>query len=162
MIESNTYSYGIDVDQFRELIVQPTLKGIELWTPAAENLVLGTALHESHAHFLKQIKGPAIGPYQMEPATFDDLCENFLKYQPTLAARVYALAIGAPDAQEMAGNWYFATAMCRIHYRRMTEPLPPANDAVALAGYWKRHYNTALGKGTVELALPAFKRAIGA
>jgi hypothetical protein len=46
--------------------------------------------------------------------------------------------------------------MCRLHYRRVAEPLPAAKDTEAMAAYWKAHYNTPLGKGTVEKALPRF------
>lgn len=40
-------------------------------------------------------------------------------------------------------NLIYATAMCRVHYRRVPEPLPPAGDLEAQAAYWKAHYNTA-------------------
>jgi hypothetical protein len=39
--------------------------------------------------------------------------------------------------------------MCRVHYRRVREPLPPAGDVEAQAGYWKAHYNIDAGAGTV-------------
>ena len=51
-------------------------------------------------------------------------------------------------AEEMTGNLYYATAMCRVHYRRVKEPIP--NTVIGQAQYWKRYYNTPLGKGTEE------------
>lgn len=150
--------YGLDVEMFRFRIVKPVLLKLELHSPAAENLVLGTALHESHLKFLQQIRGPAKGVFQMEPATYADLWANFLAYQPKLAAVVRSFAIGDPDAEEMEGNLYFACAMCRIHYKRVRAPLPE-NDPHELALYWKKYYNTLLGRGTIEQALPHFTRA---
>lgn len=42
----------------------------------------------------------------------------------------------------------YAAMMCRIHYRRVSEPLPAAGDLPAQAAYWKKWYNTELGAGT--------------
>lgn len=153
--------YGIDTIQFRARIVRPVLHALRLWSPAAECLVMGTAMHESHLQYLKQLgQGPALGVFQMEPATYTDIWNNFLAYQAELARLVSQFSISNPDAQEMEGNLYFATAMCRVHYRRVKDVLPPHHQARALAEYWKKHYNTVLGKGTVEQALPHFELAV--
>lgn len=155
--------YGLDVDQLRIHVIRPVLQRLDLHTPAAENLVLGTALHESHARYIRQIKGPAMGIYQMEPATHYDLHQNFLRFNTPLKIRVnqYAgfFSGDLPDPGELIGNLFYATAMCRIHYRRLKAPLP-TNEPYALAQYWKDFYNTRLGKGTVPQALPHFERAI--
>lgn len=155
--------YGLDVEQLRIHIVRPVLQRLDLWSANAESLVLGTALHESHARYIRQIKGPAMGIYQMEPATHYDLHKSFLSKNTTLKIRVnqYAgfFSGDLPDPGEMIGNLYYATAMCRIHYRRIKAPLP-TNEPYALSQYWKDFYNTRLGKGTVEQALPHFRRAI--
>jgi len=42
----------------------------------------------------------------------------------------------------------FACLMARVHYLRVSEAVP--DDLRGQAGYWKRYYNTRLGKGTVE------------
>lgn len=156
--------YGLDVDQLRLHVIRPVLTRLDLHTPAAENLVLGTALHESHTRYIRQIKGPAMGIYQMEPATHYDLHHNFLRFNTTLKIRVnqYAgfFSGDLPDPSELIGNLFYATAMCRIHYRRLKAPLP-TNEPYALAQYWKDFYNTRLGRGTVEQALPHFERALG-
>lgn len=145
---------GLDLAQFRDLIVRPTLRRIELWSQAAENLVIGTALHESKLKYIQQIKGPAMGLFQMEPATHKDLYENYLQFNPTLKNRVNELAGqfegSIPDPDEMIGNLNYATAMCRIHYRRVKAMLPAPTDARGLATYAKRWYNTPAGKATVE------------
>lgn len=152
--------YGLDTTQFRVRIVRPVLVQLDLWSISAENLVMGTGMHESHLSYLQQIKGPARGVFQMEPATYKDIWANFLAYQPDLSKRVTAFAIGIPDAEEMEGNLYFAVAMCRTFYRRLKAALPPAGNALAMAQFWKLYYNTPLGKGTVEQAFPHFERAV--
>ncbi len=155
-------SYGINPAQLRELIVQPVLKHLELHTLAAENLVVGTALVESNAGYLAQIKGPAFGLWQMEPATHDDVWKNFLAYRHRLSALVKELELPdwyGNDARELAGNLYYAAAMCRVHYYRVPERLPEPQDAQGMAQYWKTYYNTHLGAGSVLKAIPHFEVA---
>lgn len=149
----------MDLEQLRELVIRPTLKHIELWSPAAENLVLGTALVESKAEYLAQIRGPALGLWQMEPATHDDIWDNYLRYKRDLAILVEELTTPAAithGAAELVGNLYYGAAMCRVLYRRVTAPLPNERDADGLARYWKQFYNTERGAGTVDKALPRF------
>ena len=149
----------MNLENLRELVIRPALQHIELWSQAAENLVLGTALVESNAEYLHQVKGPALGLWQMEPATHDDIWINFLQYNASLREWLKELQTPAAftnGANELIGNLYYGAAMCRIHYRRVAEPLPKAKDAEAMAAYWKAHYNTSAGAGRVEKALPRF------
>ena len=145
----------IDISQFRELIIKPALTVIDAYSDAADELVLGTALQESRLQYIKQLgNGPALGVFQMEPATHDDIWENYLAYKDDLADAVKSLAApngGAhPSANELIGNMWYAAAMCRIHYLRVSDPLPEAGDVPGQAAYWKEHYNTYLGAGTEE------------
>lgn len=156
--------YGLDVEQFRTLVVKPALGVLGLYSEAAENLVLGTALHESHLIYLKQLpNGPALGPFQMEPLTHADIWDNFLIYHDDIARPLRRLATyfssERADPGEMVFNLRYAAAMCRVQYYRAKDPLPNARDPLSLAKYWKQFYNTPLGKGTVEQALPHFYRA---
>lgn len=153
---------GIDIGQLRDVVVRPTLKLLGLWSPAAEELVIGTILQESGGgHWLHQLgSGPAVGICQMEPTTHDDLWNNFLRFRPELAAKVKSLMIGAvADVDEMAGNLYYAVAMCRVHYLRVKDPLPPVGDVTAQAAYYKAHYNTGLGAATTAQYIANWYRA---
>ncbi len=149
---------GLNLRQFQLYIVQPTLKSLDLYSKVAERLVIGTALAESGLVYLDQVEkggdrnpGPSFGLFQMEAATYHDICNNFLKYKPDLQLKVNRLIIGDLSAPEqMAGNLYYAAAMCRIHYYRRPEALPRADDLASIAGYWKKFYNTSAGKGTIQ------------
>lgn len=143
--------------QFRLFIVRPALTRIGLWSEPAEDLVVGTALHESGGlRFLEQITGkddtrlgPALGYFQMERPTHDDIWNTFLKFRPDLAARVQELAAPWPDKwMQLCTNLSYATAMCRMRFYRSPEPLPKAGDIDGYAEYWKQNYNTFRGKGT--------------
>ncbi len=139
----------IDPDQFRRLIIAPTLQRLSLWSVVAQELLLGTALQESGLAHLAQHGGPARGVYQIEPATHDDIWENFLHYRPDLRMAVLALTAAWPDREtQLATNLPYETAIARLVYLRAPAPLPPSPDPELLAAYWKAHYNTPLGAGT--------------
>ena len=140
----------IDVKQFREVVIRPALKLIKLWSPEAEELLLGTALQESRLKYLKQLgSGPALGVFQMEPNTHDDIWKNYLHYKPDLAALVAKLSHSV-NAQSLATDLLYAAAMTRVHYLRVPAALPAEGDWDGQACYWKEYYNTYLGAGTEE------------
>lgn len=136
---------------FRRHVIRPTLKGIGLWSLAAENLLLGTAMTESGLFYLAQVGGgPALGVYQVEPATHRDIVERFLltRRNAKLQPKVLALLAPEPDGEaQLKTNLAYATAIARLRYLMDPQPLPPADDVEALARYWKRVYNTEYGAG---------------
>ena len=137
--------------QFRDYIVTPTLKEIQLYSKAAMRLLIGTALTESKLEYLHQVGGgPALGVYQMEPATHDDIWKNYLLFKLPLAQKMNGFNFNYLDSKQMVWNLKYATAMCRAHYLRVKAPLPDHNDISGMADYWKKHYNTEKGKGTPE------------
>lgn len=152
---------SLNLQQLRTLIIGPALETIDLWSQSAENLVLGTILTESRAEYLKQVGGgPALGMIQMEPATHNDIWRNYLAFNTDLAGRLRSITPKAGDAHELIGNLWYAAAMCRVFYRRCKDPIPSdPGDALAMAKLWKLRYNTPLGAGTVEKALPYFEQA---
>jgi hypothetical protein len=150
----------LDIAQLRVYVIRPVLQYLNLWSDVAENLVTGTAIQESRATYIKQQgNGPAVGLFQMEPVTHDDCWNNYIKYHGDLADKLRGLMItntstpkpwiGAVPANEMAGNLYYATAMCRVKYLRMPAALP-ANNIAAIGAYWKQWYNTPQGAGTAD------------
>lgn len=140
------------VNDFKKLVIEPTLNYLEMSSPAAINLLLGTALMESRLkHLIQKPNGPALGLYQMEPATHKDIWDNFLKYKQALAERVGGLIAPSPESEtQLKTNLSYATAMCRIHYYRAPTKLPDAEDLEGLSNYWKKYYNTELGAGKPE------------
>lgn len=148
----------MDAKQLLTLVVRPTLQKLKLHSQAAEQLIIGTIYQESHGKYLKQLgSGPALGIIQMEPATYKDIWDNYLAYKRKLANKITELSSMEsldedmrPDESQLITNLSFAVAMCRAHYLRKKPPLPKAGDVDGMARYWKEHYNTPLGAGTVE------------
>ena len=138
----------MNILHLREFVVRPTLDALHMGGVTAENLILGTGLVESGFRALKQWKGPALGVYQCEPATYRDIL-RYLARRDDIARRLRPLAAGSwpPAAEQLTWNLKFATAICRIHYWRKPGAIPA--DLPGQAAYWKHHYNTALGRGTV-------------
>lgn len=150
----------LDSEQFRTLIVRPAITELELWSQAAENLLIGTALVESQLTHLRQLPdGPALGVFQMEPVTHRDLWDNWLHYRPHLAAIMTGESAGqAIDAKILIWNLRYAAMCCRLQYRRVPEPLPAAADVAGLARYWKSHWNTPHGRGDPEKFVSLYRR----
>jgi hypothetical protein len=124
-------------------IIEPVLQQIGLYS--AINLLLGTAAQESHMGryvyqigFAKHRNDGAFGLYGTELFTENDHWKNFLKYRPTLAKRVDAIRDHTCSRkQSLVGDPFYATAMARIHYLRVKEPLPDSDDIEGMANYWK-------------------------
>jgi len=143
----------MDATQLRELIVRPALSEVGLHSDAAEDLVMGTAAQESHLQYVKQLGGgPALSLFQIEPATYSDYWENYLAYQTHLVAEIQAACgfEGTPEPSRLVWDLKFASIMCRVHYRRISSPLPAHGDISGYAAYWKKYYNTIHGAGTEE------------
>jgi hypothetical protein len=77
---------------------------------------------------------------------------------------VVALLAAEPKSpmDQMAGNLFYAAAMCRVKYFRCPSVLPDGNDALGLANYHKNWYNTAAGKTEVSQSVLLFQQAISA
>jgi hypothetical protein len=148
-------------DELRTLI-QETLKPLQLWSAAAEELLMATCAQESHlGEYRRQINGPALGIFQMEPATFQDIWANYLKYKPALESDVCALASTQPPRPvEMVTNDGFAVLLARIHYLRAPEALPAADDIDGLWQLYKLRWNTPLGAATYEQFMANYKKYV--
>lgn len=150
---------SIDAKQLKLYVMVPTLAQIGLYSDSAVNLLLGTCAQESQlGTYLKQINGPALGIYQIEPNTHDDVWDNYLKYKGDLGGKV--LAIDSRDTNNLITNLAYATAIARIIYLRAPDTLPAANDIEGLAKYWKQYYNTPNGKGCVADFIDNYKRYV--
>lgn len=137
------------------------LKDLDLWSEPAERLILGTACVESDCgRYVHQVgDGPALGIYQMEPATHDDLHNSFLYGRTSLRGKVWNWrAATEVDASELTWNLAYATAMCRIHYLRVPALIP--DYLAGQAAYWKKYYNTEAGKGTTDGYMNAWQRYV--
>ena len=146
-----------DVDQLRLLIIRPTLLAMGLHSPQAEELMLGTCAHESKGGtYLKQVNGPALGAWQMEEATHNDIWRRYLPNQPIKCSLMvnHCQIRTQPPAAIMIYHLTYACAMARLHYARFDEFIP--KDLQGQAEYWKQYYNTSKGAGSVEQYIDSY------
>lgn len=148
----------LNINQFRELI-KSTLNDLLLYSKEAEELLVFTCAVESlGGTYLYQVNGPALGIYQMEPTTYNDIWINFISYKNQLGHILYNYfeINRMPEEVRLIYDLRFSTAMCRVFYLRIQEPLPVATDIEAIWLYYKKHYNTFKGKSHKEESIKKY------
>lgn len=158
---------AMDSKQLKELIIETLLEVDEylgkdniMYSEASVYLLLGTAAHESLlGTFLRQKRGPAIGIFQMEPYTYKDIYERISTGLRGALRHVSCTSLRS-DHNTMEYNLKYAIIMARYKYYLVPHPLPEATNLRALAQYWKKWYNTPLGKGTSARWLEDYHRYI--
>lgn len=127
--------------QFEDLIKR-TLAAANLpRKQSAIDLLLGTAAQESaFGTYLKQVNGPALGVFQMEPATFYTV--------KAWAEKRFPLILEGRCATELEYDLSIAILSARLNYLSKPDSIPESLQGQA--AYWKRYWNTYLGKGTIE------------
>jgi hypothetical protein len=151
----------MDAKQLLELIITPTHKymGGNYQSDSSDLLSLCTAAIESDCgHFVKQVNGPALGIWQMEPDTSEDVWVNCdaLKKSNFIDKITHLIPTSCLfDNYELAliDSPKYACAMARLKYSMDSNPLPKVTgnrkeDERAFYYYYKRVYNTELGKST--------------
>lgn len=148
-------------------IIRPVLKDMgdridpRMNSEASVVLLIGTAAHESHGGlYAKQIKGPAVGIYQIEPNTHKSKWQHYLRHRKDM--QDFVLEYVPPrllrtDTDEHGDFVYvddaalldpvYATIMARLIYWPAKEPLPKADDILGLGKYWDSYYNRNPKKG---------------
>lgn len=120
---------------------------------------MGTIAQESAmGKYLVQLgNGPALGICQMEPATHKDIWDNYLRYRQNIVKKLLDFTVDRTES-ELIWNLKYSVAMCRIHYLRVPEKIP--NNLEGWARYWKRSYNSHLGKGTEQEFIDNYQRYV--
>lgn len=157
---------SINCPQLRDVIIKPVLTALGMNSLSAVNLLLGTAAQESQmGHYIVQqkigFKG-GIGIYQMQKPAFEMVWDRLIYSNPAMLARMRLLLNynGKPPAERMASDIALATAMTRLYYYAINTALPEADDIVELAMYWKKFYNSPIGKGTEQQFVDNYHRYV--
>ncbi|MBU1567735.1 MAG: hypothetical protein KJ630_19185 [Proteobacteria bacterium] len=152
----------INKDQLQHVITE-VLTAIDMCSLDAVSMLMGTAAVESNlGEYLYQIGGPALGIFQMEPNTERDIWGRYLYFR-TKKSNAIATVTGVSKLCPFAlkTNLAYQIAMARVLYLRVSEPIPDSGDIEGQALYWKKHYNTRLGKGTAKKYVEKWHRYIG-
>jgi hypothetical protein len=150
--------------QLAATVVRPTLARLGLNDgPVALNLLLGIAAQESGGGYLAQFPvGPALGLWQIEPETHQDVLRNYVAFRKPLEAILDGFAAATPPRDmQLASNLAYACAIARLICYRAPAPLPASSNPALLGAFWKQHYNTAGGAGEVDEFVRNFALHIG-
>jgi len=139
-------------------IVEEVLYRLDAYSDDALTLVMRTGAAESG---YRELRGrgegnPALGFWQVEPKTIVDIWDNFVLYRPHY--RNVLLSLGYDEANPkfcILSNIGLQVAFCRLKYLRDSKRIPGWSNIEAQGRYWKRVYNTELGKGTLQHFLSA-------
>lgn len=139
--------------QLLDYIIKPTLEymGRNYNSKNAQMLLLATAAIESKCgYYIKQINGPALGIWQMEPETRYDIWVNCDALQKDRFRTSIDMLSSCVVADELVVSPMYACAMARLKYSMDTAPLPFYADIYGIYAEYKRIYNTPLGASTFE------------
>ena len=136
-------------------IAEHALYRLDCYSDDGLALVVRTGMAESGYRALRGYgeSNPAIGFWQIEPATMYDMMRNYIVYRPQYRKALEELGMefkGDDIEMSVMANMAVQSALCRLHYRRDKAPIPSWDDIDAQARYWKRVYNTVKGRGTVK------------
>lgn len=164
----------INHKHLRELIIRPALQAIDLWCESSEQLLIMTCAQESlGGTYLKQIKGPALGIYQCEPATYNSIWDDYffgtekkdedariVPIEQRLSSKILrymGINLGTvPNVSLIIRDLSYASIICRAHYVRFKEALPSADDLIGMFNYYKKYYNTYKGSATEKEFIDAY------
>ena len=98
---------------------------------------------ESKLTHLKQLpNGPALGPFQIEPATYLDTC-RYLNIRPGLRDQILSYCqydtLPTPDA--LIHNLAFNALIARVKIWMVREAIPSYKDPQSQASYYEKYYN---------------------
>lgn len=130
--------------QFTELVLRRALYDLQLLCDDSVELLLFTCANESFGGtYLHEVKGSGIGIYQMKPGIYNDIWQNFILFKSSILIQLVHNfdAPTMPSEDRLIYDLHFASAMARLHYARVKEPLPNAKQPQAIWEYYKNYYN---------------------
>lgn len=147
---------GIKPDHVKRVIESTLIylgipkKDIPKWT---ELLLITSQVESDMGYLLTQIKGPAQGIFQLEPATERWIYTWLKDHDPELLKKIRSLRCEAHlGIHETQYNMSYAVAMAYMeyHWRGVS---PVGKSTFEMLRLHKKHYNTDLGKASVSNSL---------
>jgi len=112
----------------------------------AYNLIIETCATETALG--RQYDGTiyaGMGICQFDKLPFYRIRKKSMKYK-TKILRELGVDIGLVEWEHLRYNSFLSLLFCRLYYLAIKEPIPDTLEGRAL--YWKKYYNSYLGKGT--------------
>jgi hypothetical protein len=152
-----------DITQFRADILTPSLEALQFRDAEIKELLVFTcAVESAGGTYVKQVKGDALGIYQLEPNTFTDLWYNYILRKPDIV-NLISINLGVhrmPDPIEIITDLKLASAFCALLYKYRKAQIKSI-DPNDLWDVYKPFYNTEKGTATKDKALTAYYKFVG-
>lgn len=100
-----------------------------------------------------------VGLCQHDQIGLDDIQQNGKAVHFELVKRYFGYDIENVILSDLANDPLLSLICCRLSYKRVPERIP--SDLLSRAHYWKEHYNTEAGAGTVEEYLDRVAECLG-
>ena len=148
----------MNAQQLYDCIIKTTHEyiGGNYESKSANFLSLCTAAIESNCgEYIKQINGPALGIWQMEPDTHSDIWQNCDALRNMVFEQKIYDICGKCGDDALIQSPMYACAMARLKYSMDPNPLPKLSgdkdlDCINFFEYYKRVYNTEFGASTYQ------------
>ena len=114
----------------------------------AKELIIETAIAETGLGQIEdKTDGAGMGLTQFDKFPFDDIKKRNMRLRPKILKEL-GVDIALAEWDDLRYNDFLALLFTRLHYWLKGDPIPKTIEE--RARYWKLHYNTSAGKGTVE------------
>lgn len=100
-----------------------------------------------------------VGLCQHDQIGLDDIQLHVMAHHEYDVRRLFGYDIKLISLDELANDPLLSLICCRLSYKRVPAPIP--DDLYGRALYWKEHYNTESGAGTVEHYIESVKECLG-
>ena len=112
--------------------------------------MLAVAAQESHCGlYFKQLTGPARGIWQVEPASSQDVIENYVSHKNGLADLLHAMYSPVLKYAHIQSPLYNC-AIARLIVYRYPEAMPAYDDRFGMWEMYKHRYNSVSGAATKD------------
>ena len=121
-------------------------------------MLMTSSAESDGGHWIKQVEGPALSWWMVEPETMYDNYENYLRYRTDLTYEIYhACGELNPNEDALQYNIAFAFYMARLKYWRSPRPIPKTLEGKAI--FHEEVYNAG-GKADWEDTLAKYKHFV--
>lgn len=91
-----------------------------------------------------------VGAFQIDQIAFDDIKDRTRDRNKAIVLNAFGYKWDEIELKHLAFNLELSAIFCRLFLLLKPEPIPIASNLQMQAVYWKTHYNTSAGKGTIK------------
>jgi len=127
----------------------------------SELMLIETACAETKLGLYKDPtpNGAGRGLCQCDNIPFYDVIARTRSKHIKAVKNAFGINLYRVKHEQLNNNPLLAFIMCRLHYKLIPETFPLTT--IGRARYWKTHYNTSAGKGTVEHFVDSVEDVLG-